>query len=186
MRILALNLDFKITPTFCNFVPMLQPLPVTIKEGLARLRRLQKLHSSKYKAIQMLIILKQHGAMSKDQLAARTGASDKSIHTWRSCYITNGIKGLLPEKRGGKKPGKITVSIKEQLERKLINPNEPFKSFIEIQRWLLTEFGIEMKYHAVNKYIKRKFGPRLIINCKNNQKNPLDKEAVLQNLVEKS
>ena len=37
---------------------------------------------------------------------------------------------------------------------------EGFKPFVEIQHWLKENFGMEMKYQAVNKYVKQKFGAR--------------------------
>jgi len=164
---------------------MLQPLSITIKESLPALRLLQKSHPAKYKGLQMLIVLKQRGALSKDKLAMLTGASDKSIHIWRRHYIAGGLEQLLVEKRGGKKPGKITDSIHQQLSKRLTNPKEGFRSFIEIQQWLLKEFGVDMEYHAVNKYVKRKFGARLKVSRKSHvQKSPAD-EAVFKKPVRK-
>lgn len=164
---------------------MLQPLPINIKESLSELRGLQKKYPAKYKVIQMLIILKQHGPMSKDRLAVQTGSSDKSIHTWRKIYITGGIETLLEEKRGGKKPGAITPAIHKELSKRLTNPKEGFRSFIEIQQWLLNEFDITMEYHAVNKYVKRKFGAKLKVSRKSHvHKSPAD-EAVFKKSVRK-
>ncbi|MBP6431715.1 MAG: hypothetical protein KA319_08110 [Ferruginibacter sp.] len=53
-----------------------------------------------------------------------------------------------------------------------------------MQQWLLDEFGIDMNYHAVNKYVKRKFGARLKVSRKNHVlKSPAD-EAVFKNLFQ--
>ena len=164
---------------------MRQPLPVSIKESLSELRGLQKKYVSKYKVLQMLIVLKQRGAMSKDKLASSLGVSDKSVHTWRGLYISGGIEALLVENRGGKKSAAITSSVHEQLAKRLNNPKEGFRSFIEIQEWLLNEFSIEMEYHAVNKYVKRKFGARLKVSRKSHvQKSPAA-EAVFKKSVRK-
>ena len=70
-----------------------------------------------------------------------------------------------------------------QMSNCLNNPKEGFRSFIEVQQWLASEFGIEMQYHAVNKYVKRKFGARLKVSRKSHVlKSPAD-EAVFKNLV---
>lgn len=164
---------------------MLQPLQICVKESLQELRLLQRRHPGKHKVMQMLIAIKKHGSLSKDKLSAITGASDKSIHIWRKVYISGGMELLLKERRGGNKPGRITSAIHNRLAERLHNPKEGFRSFIEIQQWLQTEFGIEMQYHAVNKYVKRKFGARLKVSRKSHvQKSPLTKRF-LKNLFEK-
>lgn len=155
---------------------------VLIKETLAQLRSLQKRHPSKFKALQMLIVLKKYGNMSKYVVAAQIGSSQSSVGKWRSVYATKGIEGLLAEKRGGNRVGQITSEVAKRLGNRLNNPKEGFRSFIEVQQWLASEFGIEMQYHAVNKYIKRKFGASLKVSRKSHVlKSPAD-EAVFKNL----
>ena len=70
---------------------MLQPLSVHIQESISRLRVLQKRHPNKYKALQMLVLLKQQGDLSKDRLSLLLGSSDKSISIWRKQYLAGGI-----------------------------------------------------------------------------------------------
>ena len=164
---------------------MLQPLPITVKESVIKLRSLQKSHPSKFKPLQMLIILKEQGPLSKKTLSSLLGASDKSIGNWRSSYLSDGIEPLLEEHRGGHKQGKITEDVERKLHARLNNPKEGFRSFIEIQQWLLDEFSIEMEYHAVNKFIKRRFGARLKVSRKSHvQKSPAD-EVVFKKPVRK-
>ena len=162
---------------------MLQPLLFPIKENLTELRKLQKLFPRKYNAIQMLIVIKQKGALSKDVLAVMVGASDRSIQTWRSNYVTGGVDQMLEDSRGGKKASKITGAVHQQLSKRLTNSRQGFRSFIEIQQWLLDEFKIDMQYHAINKYVKRKFGAKLKVSRKSHvQKSPAD-EAVFKKPV---
>lgn len=165
---------------------MRQILPIIVKESLADLRALQTKNPGKHKAIQMLILLKQKGALSKDTLAMMTGASNKSIHTWRTLYRQGGISSLIEDKRGGKKKAAITEKIHQHLSERLHNPQKGFRSFIEIQQWLAEDFGVEMNYHAVNKYVKRKFGARLKVSRKSHvQKSPAA-EAVFKKPVRKT
>ena len=159
---------------------MRQLLPITVKESIPELRILQKKNPGKHKALQMLILLKQKGTLSKQTLALMTGASDKSIHVWRTKYRSGGINSLLKDSRGGKKKAAITEKIHLQLSNRLHNPKTGFRSFIEIQQWLSDEFELVMNYHAVNKYVKRKFGARLKVSRKSHvQKSPAD-EAVFK------
>lgn len=164
---------------------MLQPLSIPVQESLSSLRILQKRHPNKYKALQMLVLLKQQGDLSKDKLSLLLGSSDKSISIWRKQYLAGGIAGLLVDNRGGKKPGKITDAVHKKLSERLHDPRQGFRSFIEIQQWLLTEFDTEMEYHAVNKYVKRKFGARLKVSRKSHVlKSPAD-EAVFKKSIRK-
>jgi hypothetical protein len=87
---------------------------------------------------------------------------------------------LLIENRGGNKKAQITPSVEKKLAKRLHDPKEGFRSFIEIQQWLLTEFNIDMQYHAINKYVKRKYGARLKVSRKSHVlKSPAD-EAVFK------
>lgn len=165
---------------------MRQILAISVKEKLSELRTLQRQYPGKHKAIQMLILLKQKGPLSKDDLAGMTGASTQSIHTWRTIYRKSGIEALLQENRGGHKKAAISGKIHQQLSKRLTDPKGGFRSFVEIQQWLQKEFGIEMEYHAVNKYVKRKFGARLKVSRKSHvQKSPAD-EAVFKKPVRKT
>ena len=141
-------------------------LNIPVKESIAELKQLQKQHPNKYKILQMLLILRKQGNTSKKDLALLTGASDKSIQTWRTKYQKEGLTVLLKDTRGGNKIATITTIANEKLAKRLNNPKEGFRSFIEIQQWLQQEFNIEMEYHAVNKFVKRRYGASLKVSRK--------------------
>lgn len=159
---------------------MPQPIQITVNETLIELRAYQKRFPSKFKALQMLILIKQQGSLSKYKLAAMLGSGHSSIVSWRRIYQKGGIEGLLIENRGGNKKAQITPSVEKKLSKRLHDPKEGFRSFIEIQQWLLREFNIDMQYHAINKYVKRKYGARLKVSRKSHVlKSPAD-EAVFK------
>jgi len=156
---------------------------VLVKETAAELKQLQKKTSSKAKMLAMLLLLKQEPQLTKLSLSLQLGVSDKSIQTWRSNYLKGGIALMLSDNRGGYKKAAITPKVNKALSDRLNNPKQGFRSFIEVQQWLVTEFGIEMEYHAVNKYVKRKFGARLKVSRKSHVlKSPGD-EAGFKNPV---
>jgi transposase len=162
---------------------MPQPLSIEIKESIPELRRLQRQHPSKFKALQMLILLRQQGPLSKDRLALLTGASDRSVHVWRNKYIQGGIEEVLKEGRGGNRLAAINIEVYQKLETRLQDPRGGFRSFVEIQQWLQQEFGLEMKYQALNKYVKRHFNARPKVSRKSHvQKDPAA-EAVFKKPV---
>jgi transposase len=138
---------------------MAKALNVVVKESVKELKSIQKMKPSYYSRIQMLLLIKEGKFITKDSLAEALQVSTQSVHIWRTKYNAGGIDKLLEDKRGGK-PAQITDEIFETLSERLNNNKEGFKSFIEIQQWLQENFGIEMKYQALNKFIKRKFGAR--------------------------
>jgi transposase len=162
---------------------MLQPKQVIVRESVAELRQYQKRYPSKFKALQMLITIKQQGSLSKDRLGLLLGSSHSSVLNWRRIYLKGGIEALVIENRGGFKKGKIAGAAEKKLTQRLNNPKEGFRSFIEIQQWLSTEFNIEMQYHAVNKYVKRKFGARLKVSRKSHVLKSPAAEAVFKKPV---
>ena len=118
---------------------MRQPIEVKVKETVSELRLYQKRFPSKFKALQMLIVIRQQGSLSKYKLASLLGSGHSSVLTWRRAYMKGGIEALLIENRGGFKKGKITALAEKKLVQRLNNPKEGFRSFIEIQQWLLTQ-----------------------------------------------
>jgi transposase len=138
---------------------MAKALPVIVKESTKELKSIQRQKPSYYSRIQMLLLIKEGKFITKDALADALKVSTQSVHIWRTKYNAGGIDKLLEDNRGGK-PAKITAPIHKQLSNRLNSSKEGFKSFVEIQHWLQENFGLEMQYQAVNKYIKRKFGAR--------------------------
>ena len=162
---------------------MRQIIEVKVTEDLSALRQLQKKHPQKFKALQMLILLKKQPRVRKIDLAQQTGCSDKSVQVWRSKYLQGGINALLKDSRGGGKVAAITKPVHDKLSNRLNDPKGGFRSFTEIQQWLQQDCNVSMSYHAVNKYVKRKFGARLKVSRKSHVlKTPAD-EAVFKKPV---
>ena len=55
----------------------------------------------------------------------------------------------------------IAAEVHKKIEEKLTNPREAFRSFEELRQWIDKDFVPDIKYHAVNKYVKHKFGAKL-------------------------
>ncbi len=161
-------------------------LHIQVPETEICLKKLQKQYPSKIRLIAMLRLLKENGNLTAKQLSIQTGASLKSIQGWRSKYLQGGPALLLEDKRGGYKKAAISPKVHAALAFRLNNAKEGFRSFIEVQHWLSTEFGIEMGYHAVNKYVKRKFGAKLKVSRKSHVLKSPAAEAVFKNPVRKA
>src|SRR5580698_10383063 len=114
---------------------MAKALEVKIKESLAELRQLQKTHPNQRVRIQMLVLIKEEKQQTKDGLAEALGVSNKSVHTWRSNYLKGGMELMLEDNRGGNKVSQITPAMSFRIEKRLSNPKDGFKSYVEAQRW---------------------------------------------------
>jgi transposase len=159
---------------------MAKALEVKIKESLAELRQLQKTQPNKRVRIQMLVLIKEEKQQTKDGLAKALGVSNKSVHTWRGNYLKGGMELMLEDKRGGNKVAQITPSMSLRIEKRLSNPKEGFKSYVEAQRWINDHFGLQMEYHAVNKFLKRKYQTKLKVARKSHINKDAAAEAVFK------
>ena len=152
---------------------MAKALEIKIKESLTELRQLQKTHPNKRVRVQMLVLIKEGKQQTKDGLAEALGVSNKSVHIWRTNYLKGGIETMLEDKRGGNKVAQITPEMSLRIEKRLSNPKEGFKSYVEAQRWINEHFGLKMEYQAVNKFLKRKYRTKLKVA----RKSHIDKDA---------
>ncbi len=139
-----------------NNFNMAKPLIVHVKESLQELKLLQKSTPKCFMRIQMLILIKGGAITTKDRLANELGVSNKSVHVWRTKYISGGIELLLKDNRIGNK-GTITPEIFTELSR-YINSFQDRPAVVSISTWLSDNFNIQSDYDALRKYILRKFG----------------------------
>lgn len=161
---------------------MAKALEIKVKESLTQLRQLQKGQPNKRLRIQMLVLIKEKKQQTKDGLASALGVSNKSIHIWRHNYLKGGIELLLEDKRGGNKVAQITPAMSLRIEKRLSNPKEGFKSYVEAQQWINEQYGLSMEYQAVNKFLKRKFNTKLKVA----RKSHIDKDAADEAVFKKS
>lgn len=139
---------------------------ITIKESAEELVFLLKRSNSTTRPrIKMLQAIVGGIAATKD-LALKIKVNRNSISNWKNAYQKHGINGLLEEERGGNRPAAINEQQKLQLQQKLSDPKGGFTSYIEAMNWINTTFGLQMEYHAVNKYLKRNFGTKLKVGRK--------------------
>lgn len=74
------------------------------------------------------------------------------------------------------KPSVFTDAEHKKLEQKLKNPKNGLRGFKELQQWISQEFGKEIKYNTVLKYMVRHFGASVKIARKSHIKK--DEAAV--------
>jgi len=141
---------------------MAKTLQLKIKESEQTLKGLirskpQYLHNR----IRMLLLIKKGKIQSKNALAVALSVSNQSIHRWRTNYRKGGLDALFEDKRGGYKKAAIAGACYHAIEKRLNNPRDAFRSFVEVQQWLQEQWGIQIKYTALHNFIRSRFGAKL-------------------------
>ena len=155
---------------------MAKPLYVNIKEDLPTLKSYLKKQSPHLKSrIQMLILLKKSDTpLSKNDLAKQLGVNPDSVQRWRKSYVDGGIEKLLVYNRTSNVKPLINEHIKKELEKKLNNPTEGFRSFKEMHDWIKENHLPLIHYQTVHKYSKRTFGAKLKVARKSHIKKDIE------------
>lgn len=152
------------------------PVKLSVKESKSELQQLKrKVGTHLVPRIKMLLCI--HSGIDKNpELAAKVGASLRSIIRWKQQYQSEGIEGLLKSKQGcGRKPA-LGEKEQQQLESKLSDPKNGFRSYLEIQQWIEKSLGIRVEYQALYKFLRRRYGTKLKVGRKSHIKK--DEEAV--------
>jgi transposase len=138
---------------------MATALRFKIKQSETQLRKLLNNQPEHLRnRVRMLLVCKKSKrVLSKHSLAEIIGVNHNSIQSWRRMYVKGGIDKLLEFNKGGYKPSLINAAAHKAIEKKLNNPNNAFRSYQELRRWIDERFVRGINYHTVNKYIKRKF-----------------------------
>ena len=156
---------------------------ITVKESKEELTSLLSRSSSATKPRIKMLLAIIGGITSTQDLVFKTKANRDSIRNWKNTYREQGLEGLVEETRGRKQPGAIGPKAKLQLQKKLSDPKGGFTSYKQAMDWINKTFGLEMEYHAVNKYLKRNFGTKLKVGRKTHVNKDENATALFKKLV---
>lgn len=158
---------------------MSSPKQVIIKETVAQLRKLQK-DSIPMISTRIRVLLefkkREPAAVSKRDVADLVGVSHNSVQTWRTLYISGGIEAIVKHERKGAKPSQITPEEHKLIEKKLQDPKNGLRGYVELLTWVEAEFNKTIKYNTLLKYTIRHFGSKVKVARKSHVKK--DEEAV--------
>lgn len=159
---------------------MALPFQLTVKESIQELRLLQRKKGELIsKRLLMLIEIKKHEktGISKRNLSTITGINHNSIVKWRNVYAKEGIGPLLTHGRvGGFKKSVITAEEHKKIEKKLNDPKNGIRGYVELLEWVNKELSKDIKYITLLKYTERHFGSKIKVARKSHIKK--DDEAV--------
>ena len=158
---------------------MASPKQLHISESISELRKLQKasipMIANRIKAI---IEFKKHEktGISKRAVADNIGVNHNSVQTWRKMYGHGGIEAILHYQKQSGRPSEISRAEHTQIEKKLKDPKNGLRGYVELLGWMETEFNKTFKYNTVLKYAYRHFQSKVKVARKSHVKK--DEEAV--------
>jgi len=155
------------------------PKQIIIKESLTELRKLQKASIPMIATrIKVLIEFKKNpaGGISKRAVADAVGVNHNSVQTWRTLYLHGGIAALVKHERKEGRPSAITAQEHQLIEKKLHDPKNGLRGYVELLNWVEVELKKTIKYNTLLKYSIRHFGSKVKVARKSHVKK--DEAAV--------
>ena len=134
-----------------------------IKESLSELKKLQReqVNIKSEKRILCLILLKQEKFKNQSELASYLGVCRQTLVRWLTQYRKSGISGIVIKPTRNKKSKIITPEIHQGLKKKLEDSKNPLQGYWDVQDWVLSEYGVEVKYHWLRQYLINHFRTKL-------------------------
>jgi transposase len=110
--------------------------------------------------IQALYWLKTKMVETVEHIAVLLGRHRVTVQRWLSQYRTEGLEGLLTEKRSPGRPRSIRPEIVTQLVQELSEPSG-FQSYTEVQLWLKALWDLEVPYRTVHQLVRYRLQSKL-------------------------
>lgn len=157
---------------------MKNAIDLPILESLSELKnlRLKQPTLSKQKRIDCLIHIKTSKFRTRQKLATHLGIHIRTQERWLTKYRDGGISSLLSDLSKARPSKFITPEIHDALKSKLSSSNLPLLGYWEAQQWVEKEFGVQIKYHWLRKYLITHFGTKLKSPRKSHYKK--DEQAI--------
>ena len=120
----------------------------------------------------MLIKIKRADGipLSKRDLAKHLGVDPNSITSWKKIYEQKEISGIISDGRIGFKPSVISAENHKKIEKKLKDPKNGIRGYVELLDWVKTELSMDIKYITLFKYSERHFGSKIKVARKSHFK----------------
>ena len=156
---------------------MAKPQEFTITQSVEELKALRKVQTNimHEKRVIFLIYLKENKFKTRHELCDYLGIDPRTQQRWTKQYLENGISFLLTDLPKNKKSKIITPEIHKELEKRLNSSDQGFLGYWDAQAWVNNEFGIDIQYHWLRKYLIKHFKAKLKSPRKSHYKK--DEEA---------
>ena len=151
---------------------------IKVSESLETLKKLQakQRNIKSEKRILCLILLKTNKFKTQQLLADYLGICRQTLVLWIARYRKLGIEGILLSATRAKKSKIITPEIHQGLSEKLKDAKHSLRGYWDAQQWVLSHYGVEVKYHWLRAYMIKHFKTKLKSPRKSHYKK--DEQAV--------
>lgn len=109
--------------------------------------------TSQRQRIHALRLMREEG-LSMRAIADRLGVSERQVRRWWGRYRSDGLQGLLADRRrGGRRPKSLDAATRDLLRQK-VRSNE-LSTLKQTQEWLEREAGVSYSLASVHRLLKR-------------------------------
>ena len=136
---------------------------IHIKESLEELNilyRKTKKHKNKLH-IKSLILTKEEKYKTREELANHLDISTKTLYYWTKNYKEGSISKMLSSTSGGNHNTVVTKEIKDAIEKKLNDSNNPLQGYTFAVEWVKEKFQVEINYQTLRSFMIVNFGTKL-------------------------
>lgn len=136
---------------------------IEVKESEQELEQLlQEQTNGKMKErLQVLYLLKLPQASSISQIAKVIGKDRGTVQRWLGIYRDQGLDALLEVKKSPGRPRVIPEWAVASLKRRLEQAESGFKSYSEVQQWLVDMLGVTAEYRTVHETVRYRLKAKL-------------------------
>lgn len=151
---------------------------LNIKESVLDLKKIKSKQGtlSKQKRVLCLIHILECKFKTKKELSDYLGIGIRTQERWLSKYRAEGIESMLTDKPQNKGSKLITQEIHQGLEAKVNNSEAPFLGYWDAENWVHEQYGVQIKYHNLRKYLIKHFRTKLKVPRKSHYKK--DEQAI--------
>jgi len=134
-----------------------------IKESVLELKNKLKIKKSlkAEKRIKSLIAIKEDKFNTRQEVADNVLVSLRTLERWIDTYKAEGLESLLTNKPKPKQSKFITPIIHKELSRRVNDPHNPFLGYYDAKEWVKNEFGVEVQYNQIRRYLINHFKTKL-------------------------
>jgi len=109
-------------------------------------------------------------------LSTYLGVGIRTQKRWLSKYRAGGVNSMLTDEPQNKGSKIITEEIHQGLEAKVNNSKAPFLGYWDAENWVYQQYGVQVKYHNLRKYLIKHFRTKLKVPRKSHYKK--DEQAI--------
>ena len=137
-------------------------------ETLQQLMRSEKDASKKQRLNALYLIVSQQ-AKNRTEVAALLGVHRTTVGRWFAAYQQGGLCCFLERKKAKGRVPLLNVDIQAEIKERLASP-DGFRSYEEIQHFILDEFDVQVSYKTVHKLVHYKCKAKLKVPPRSHKK----------------